>query len=546
MPDIYLDVDTALSGVPVNIFPLTDDTDFKTRETAVAYNAAGMDLVWNFVTSAGAFTQTAVTPTTAGNYDWTHQGDGMYTIEIPASGGASINNDTEGYGWFTGVATGVLPWRGPILGFRHSAINDSLCDTNTTGILAPTTAGRTLDVSATGEAGLDWANIGSPSTTVNLSGTTVKTATDVETDTADIQTRLPADLVGGRIDANMGAISADSVAADNAESFFDGTGYAGTNNVIPTVTTVSAVTTVNGLAAGTITAAAIATGAIDADALAADAVAEIADGVLDEALSGHTTAGTLGKAIADIEVDTSTTLQAELDGIQADTEDIQARLPAALVGGRIDANVGAISSDSVAADNCEAFFDGTGYAGTGNTIPTVTTVNGLAANVITAAATSADFGTEVGTAVWASAARTLTALDEDSTTMDLDATIRSAVGLASANLDTQIADLPTVAEFEARTPTAAQLAYIVANAATGLPVTFTTSGGSTTAAVLNLVDGNAASATNDQYNGRLLVFTDGTLKGVVTDITDYVGATTTATITAIPTAPTSSHNARLI
>lgn len=383
MPDIYLDVDTALSEVPVNIFPLTDDTDFKTRETAVAHNAAGMDLVWNFVTSAGAFTQTAVTPTTAGNYDWTHQGDGMYTIEIPASGGASINNDTEGYGWFTGVATGVLPWRGPIIGFRHSAINDSLCDTNTTGLLAPTTAGRTLDVSATGEAGLDWANIGSPTTTVNLSGTTVKTATDVETDTADIQTRLPAALVGGRIDANMGAISADSVAADNAEAFFDGTGYAGTNNVIPTVTTV------NGLAANTITAS----------ALAADAAAEIADAVLDEALSGHTTAGTLGKAIADIEVDTSTTLQAELDGIQADTEDIQARLPAALVGGRIDANVGAISSDSVAADNCEAFFDGTGYAGTGNTIPTVTTVNGLAANVITAAATASDFGTEIFNAV---------------------------------------------------------------------------------------------------------------------------------------------------
>ena len=107
-------------------------------------------------------------------------------------------------------------------------------------------------------------------------------------------------------------------------------------------------------------------------------------------------------------------------------------------------------------------------------------------------------------------------------------------------------DPPTNAEMEARTPTAAQLAYIVANAATGLPVTFTTSGGSTTAAVLNQVDSAAASATNDQYNGRLLVFTDGTLKGVVTDITDYVGGTTTATITAIPFAPTASHNARLI
>ena len=108
-----------------------------------------------------------------------------------------------------------------------------------------------------GYSGIDWSKITSPTSTVNLSGTTVKTATDVETDTADIQNRLPAALVGGRMDANMGAISADSVAADNAEAFFDGTGYAGTNNVIPTVTTV------NGLGAGVITAASIAASALD-------------------------------------------------------------------------------------------------------------------------------------------------------------------------------------------------------------------------------------------------------------------------------------------
>ena len=40
--------------------------------------------------------------------------------------------------------------------------------------LQPTTAGRTLDVSSAGEAGLDWANIGSPTTAQNLSGTSTK------------------------------------------------------------------------------------------------------------------------------------------------------------------------------------------------------------------------------------------------------------------------------------------------------------------------------------------------------------------------------------
>lgn len=124
---ISIDVDTAVE-VPVNIMPLTDDTDFKTRETAIAYNQAGMDLVWNFITSAGVITQTAVTPTTAGDYDWTHVGDGMYKIEIPASGGASINNDTEGYGYFTGICTGVLAWRSPTFRFRAAGLNDLLTD----------------------------------------------------------------------------------------------------------------------------------------------------------------------------------------------------------------------------------------------------------------------------------------------------------------------------------------------------------------------------------------------------------------------------------
>ena len=67
------------------------------------------------------------------------------------------------------------------------------------GAIKPTTAGRTLDVSAGGEAGIDLANIGSPTTTVNLSGVTIKTATDIETDTQDIQSRIPAELIDGRM-----------------------------------------------------------------------------------------------------------------------------------------------------------------------------------------------------------------------------------------------------------------------------------------------------------------------------------------------------------
>lgn len=49
--------------------------------------------------------------------------------------------------------------------------------------LKPTTAGRALDVSVTGEAGLDWANIGSPTTTVAFTGTTIAVTQKVDVDT---------------------------------------------------------------------------------------------------------------------------------------------------------------------------------------------------------------------------------------------------------------------------------------------------------------------------------------------------------------------------
>lgn len=155
----------------------------------------------------------------------------------------------------------------------------------------PATSGRAIDVSAGGEVGLDWANIGSPTTTVALSGTTVKTATDVETDTQDIQARLPAALVSGRIDASAGAIAANAITATAiaSDAITDAkvasdvtiasvTGAVGSvtgnvgGNVVGSVASVTAGVT---LAAGAVTAAAIAADAITA--------AKIADGAIDAA-----------------------------------------------------------------------------------------------------------------------------------------------------------------------------------------------------------------------------------------------------------------------
>jgi len=61
--------------------------------------------------------------------------------------------------------------------FTTLAITDTVSEIGTTGVyeisLSQTEMNHTLDVSAGGEAGLDWANIGSPTTAQDLSGTNI-------------------------------------------------------------------------------------------------------------------------------------------------------------------------------------------------------------------------------------------------------------------------------------------------------------------------------------------------------------------------------------
>ena len=142
--------------------------------------------------------------------------------------------------------------------------------------LKATVDNRNLDVSTGGEAGIDWANIGSPTTAQNLSATNI----DVDQVVAS---------VSGAVGSVTGAVGSVTGAVGSV------TGAVG-----------SVTGAVGSVAAGGITAASIATGAVDADALAADAVAEIADGVWDEDATGHQTQGTFGQAIGDPVADADT------------------------------------------------------------------------------------------------------------------------------------------------------------------------------------------------------------------------------------------------
>lgn len=77
-----------------------------------------------------------------------------------------------------------------------------------TKALEPTTAGRTLDVTATGEAGIDWANVGSPTTTLALTGTTIATTQKVDLET--IKTRSVTCAAGVTVLASVGTAATDT------------------------------------------------------------------------------------------------------------------------------------------------------------------------------------------------------------------------------------------------------------------------------------------------------------------------------------------------
>jgi len=133
--------------------------------------------------------------------------------------------------------------------------------------LVPTVAGRTLDVSTTGEAGIDWANVGSPTTALALTGTTI-----ASTQKVDIETIKTNPVV------NAGTVTFPTTAT-----------LASTTNITAgTITTATNVTTVNGLAANVITAA----------ATAADFGTEVASAIWQDSTAGDfTVASSIGKAL---------------------------------------------------------------------------------------------------------------------------------------------------------------------------------------------------------------------------------------------------------
>lgn len=161
-----------------------------------------------------------------------------------------------------------------------------------------TVAGRSIDVSTGGEVGLDWANIGSPTTAQNLSATNI----DVDQVVASVTGAVGSVTgnVGGNVTGSVGTINGIEASAlsgffmtDSGRTFGD----AVAGSVVKEL-------------AENVTVGTLGEDVITSTSLAANAVAEIAAGIWDEDATTHQNQGSFGQAIGDPGADTNTIYKA--------------------------------------------------------------------------------------------------------------------------------------------------------------------------------------------------------------------------------------------
>lgn len=91
--------------------------------------------------------------------------------------------------------------------------------------LAPTTATRTLDVTAGGAAGIDWGNVENPTTSVGLSGTTVAAVTvATNNDKAGYTVTTVSDKTGYALSAAGNTAAADALLTRDMSAVTEGSG----------------------------------------------------------------------------------------------------------------------------------------------------------------------------------------------------------------------------------------------------------------------------------------------------------------------------------
>lgn len=284
------------TAVDIALGPFVDSTDGFTAETGLTISQADVRLKKN----NGNWGQKSESTTA------THEENGWYEVPLDTT-----DTGTLGILVVAVNESGALPvWReflvvpanvydSVISGTDKLDVNVE--EWNATSVPSEHTAGYPI---VTVKDGTGTGEINTTSGRVDADVTHIATAA-VSTTTAQLGVNL-VNIAGSAVNTgsaqlgvNVVQISGDATAADNAESFFDGTGYAGTNNVIPSVTTVTG--NVEGNLLGQV--AEIATGGIPAAAFGVDVAAEAASWIWDRASASHVSAGSFGELIQDIDTE---------------------------------------------------------------------------------------------------------------------------------------------------------------------------------------------------------------------------------------------------
>lgn len=136
--------------------PFIDSTDFATPLTGLTIANTDIKLVVNGGASANK-----------NSGGGTHRVNGVYGVTFDATDTATVGELEVN----VNVSGALMVFdKFPVL---EEAIYDALYAASAPGYLQPTTAGRTLDVTATGAAGIDWNNIENQTATVGFTNTTV-------------------------------------------------------------------------------------------------------------------------------------------------------------------------------------------------------------------------------------------------------------------------------------------------------------------------------------------------------------------------------------
>lgn len=208
-----------------------------------------LDIKFCTVTTTGAPTQLAGTPVVSAYVDNSlTQITAGITLTVDFDAVTGLNNvrvvATGANGYATASNYQLVITTGTVGGTSVVGYVLAQFSIENRSSLRPTTAGRTLDVSAGGEAGVDWANVGTPGSTVGLSATTVATVTTTTTATnltnaptsGDLTATMKASVnteVDNALDTAIPAVntatSANDILLDVANARLLGTIAAGTH-----------------------------------------------------------------------------------------------------------------------------------------------------------------------------------------------------------------------------------------------------------------------------------------------------------------------------